>query len=406
MARKQLLRCWWGDIHVADFVAKRGWDLRCRYTAASLDGWPGNLPLLSCSLPLQARPQDASAFLRGLLPEGAHLQSMASLAGVATNDTHGLLARFGRETAGALVIVADDEVPDRSAWAVERYSADELDAEIAGLGPGLGARDDTELSLAGLQNKLLLVATEDGWGRPVNGQPSTHILKIDDERFPGLVSAEAAALMLARELGLGDLDPRMQRIGGADCLIVARYDRHVGDGGAIDRVHQEDVCQALGVMPDAHRGRGKYESNGGPTFAQLASLLRRYSADPNAELARLVRVIAFTVIIGNADAHGKNLSLLYPTPGLPTLAPLYDTVPTVLWPRLRSSAAMSVDGVTEFDRIDLDTIIREAEGWGVPGERARSLAVATAEQAVHAAGGLDHDRVAELVTQRATRLLG
>ena len=81
MARKQPLRCWWNDTHVADFTAKRGWDLRCRYTAASLGRWPGNLPVLSCSLPLQARPQDASAFLRGLLPEGAHLQSMASLAG-------------------------------------------------------------------------------------------------------------------------------------------------------------------------------------------------------------------------------------------------------------------------------------------------------------------------------------
>ena len=133
MARKQPLRCWWNDTHVADFTAKRGWDLRCRYTAASLGRWPGNLPVLSCSLPLQARPQDASAFLRGLLPEGAHLQSMASLAGVATNDTHGLLARFGRETAGALVILAGDEPPDRSSWAVEQYGVNEFDAEIVGL---------------------------------------------------------------------------------------------------------------------------------------------------------------------------------------------------------------------------------------------------------------------------------
>ena len=406
MARKQPLRCWWNDTHVADFTAKRGWDLRCRYTAASLGRWPGNLPVLSCSLPLQARPQDASAFLRGLLPEGAHLQSMASLAGVATNDTHGLLARFGRETAGALVILAGDEPPDRSSWAVEQYGVNEFDAEIVGLGPGLGVRDDTELSLAGLQNKLLLVATERGWGRPVGGQPSTHILKIDDQRFPGLVSAEAAALRLARGLGLGDLDPQLHQIEGVDCLIVARYDRLRAADGTIGRVHQEDSCQALGVMPDAHRERGKYESSGGPTFAQIASLLRRYSADPGDELDRLVRMIAFTMIIGNADGHGKNLSLLYPAPGMPTLAPLYDTVPTVLWPRLRTTAAMSVAGETEFIRIGLDAVTREAEGWGMPGERARSLAVDVVERALRAASGLGHDQVGELVTGRATQMLG
>lgn len=406
MARKQPLRCWWGDTHVADFVAKRGWDLRCTYTKASLERWPGNLPVLSCSLPLQARPQQASAFLRGLLPEGAHLQAMASLAGVATNDTHGLLARFGRETAGALVLLAGDDPPDRSAWAVERYADDHLDAEVAGLGPGLGVREDTELSLAGLQNKLLLVETDDGWGRPVNGHPSTHILKVDDERFPGLVAAEGAALALARELGLGDLDPTLATIGGIECLIVARYDRVVGADGAIDRVHQEDACQALGVLPDADRGSGKYEASGGPTFAQIASILRRYSADPNGELDRLVRVVTFTSIIGNADGHGKNLSFLYPTPGVPTLAPLYDTVPTVLWPKLRSSAAMSVAGVTDFDHIDLNTVVREAEGWGVHGDRARSVAAETASRALHAAGGLGHDWVDELVTYSAERLLG
>ncbi len=406
MARKQPLRCWWGETHVADFVAKSGWDLRCRYTAEALDRWPGNLPLLSCSLPVQARPQDASAFLRGLLPEGANLQAMAALAGVATNDTYGLLARFGRETAGALEIVADDQPPNRTAWSVEPYSEDQLEAEIAGLGPGLGVRNDTELSLAGLQNKLLLVATGDGWGRPVNGQPSTHILKVDDERFTGLVAAEAAALRLAADLGLGELDPQLRTIAGRDCLIVARYDRSVDADNATVRVHQEDVCQALGVVPDAHRGRGKYESQGGPTFAQVASILRRFSADAKAELDRLIRVVTFTAIIGNADGHGKNLSLLSPTPGVPMLAPLYDTVPTVLWPKLRSSAAMSVAGLTDFDRIDLDAVGRESEVWGVTGERARSVAAETASRSLQAADGLGHAWLGELVTYRARRLLG
>ncbi|MCB1028254.1 MAG: HipA domain-containing protein [Microthrixaceae bacterium] len=404
MAEK-VLRCWWGDTHVADFVAKRPWDLRCRYTAEALERWPGNLPLLSCSLPLQARAQQASPFLRGLLPEGAHLQAMASLAGVATNDTYGLLARFGRETAGALEVVAGDDRPDRSSWSIEPYSDAQLAAEVADLGPGLGVRDDTELSLAGLQNKMLLVSTGRGWARPVGGHPSTHILKVDDDRFPGLVAAEAAALRLARRLGLGDLQPRLETIEGVDCLIVARYDRSVAVDGTIERLHQEDACQALGVMPDAHRGRGKYEANGGPTYAQVASLLRSFSADPTTELDRLVRTVTFTVIIGNADAHGKNLSLLSPEPGLPTLAPLYDTVPTVLWPKLRSRAAMSVAGATDFDRVDLDAVAREAEGWGVQPQLAREVAAETASRSLRAADDLGHEWLSELVTYRAGRLL-
>ncbi|MEZ5372037.1 MAG: HipA domain-containing protein [Microthrixaceae bacterium] len=139
---------------------------------------------------------------------------MASLAGVATNDTYGLLARSaGRPP--ALEVVAGDDRPDRSSWSIEPYSDAQLAAEVADLGPGLGVRDDTELSLAGLQNKMLLVSTGRGWARPVDGHPSTHILKVDDDRFPGLVAAEAAALRLARRLGLGDLQPRLETIEGS-----------------------------------------------------------------------------------------------------------------------------------------------------------------------------------------------
>lgn len=198
----------------------------------------------------------------------------------------------------------------------------------------LGSHDDSELSLAGLQDKLLLVKLEDGnWGRPLHGRPSTHIVKADDPYRPGVVEAEAHCLALAKAIGLTTIDIELEQVGERNCLIVSRFDRS-GGVDAVHRVHQEDLCQALAIDPDDNRRRAKYERAGGPGLKQAAQLLDSYSHDPLDQLDRLVAIATFTVLIGNADAHGKNLALVHPDPEHVELAPLYDTVPTVLWPKL------------------------------------------------------------------------
>jgi serine/threonine-protein kinase HipA len=374
MARRAPLRCWLGGLHVADLEPKKPWDLRCRYTADALDRWDIGVPLLSCALPVGTRPLRAASFVRGLLPEGRHLQAVASLARIPTNDHHGLLARFGRDIAGAVVITVDDE-PPAHAGVVEDYSDDALAAEVASLDESsLGLHADSELSIAGIQNKLLLVELPDGrWGRPVHGYPSTHILKIDDDRYPGLVRAEAACLSLAYDVGLTHAPPRFEIIGGRECVIVARYDRR-SVRGRIMRVHQEDACQALDVDIDAHRGRGKYEAFGGPTLAQIAELLRIHAHMPTIELERLVGLVTFSAAIGNADLHGKNISFLHDDGAYLSLAPAYDTVPTMLWPKLRATSAVSINGETDFASISIDAIMMEAAGWGMDESRARAAA--------------------------------
>lgn len=136
---------------------------------------------------------DATPWVRGLLPEGNHLLAIATRSGVPTNYYADLIARYGRDIAGAFVV--SEREPDPRSWAIEPYSDDALAWEIRLVAdaPGFGIRDDSELSIAGLQNKLLVVVLGDGrWGRPVNGQPSTHIVKVADERFPGLLAAEHA----------------------------------------------------------------------------------------------------------------------------------------------------------------------------------------------------------------------
>ena len=368
---------------------------------------PLNSPILSCSLPLGDRPVDAAAFCRGLLPEGQALQALAARAGVAANATLDLLARYGRDVAGALVIDADEPTDRR--FGGEPYTAQSLAEAIEELDDyPLGAHDDSELSLAGLQDKLLLVKLEDGsWARPLGGRPSTHILKVDDPRHPGLVEAESQCLTLARAAGLTSVKSELTKVGDVSCLIVSRFDRKVVEE-EVRRIHQEDLCQALGIDPDGARGRAKYEIGGGPSLRRAAALLDTYAADAAEQLDHLVAVIVFTVTIGNADAHGKNLALLHPTPETIALAPLYDTVPTALWPNLRTDAAMAIGGQVSLADVTLADIAREARSWPHPENRAAAVATSTAEKLLRAvdAGAIPPDsEVTALVRERALRLL-
>jgi len=405
--RTRRLGVWLDGLRVADLEQRRWPEIRCRYSEAALDAWPANSPVLSCSLPLGSTAADAVPFCKGLLPEGRALQTLAAHAGLAVNDTFELLARFGRDIAGALVIAAEEPRPRR--FGVEAYAPDALAAAVEQLEEyPLGAHDDSELSLAGLQDKLLLVDLGKGlWGRPLHGRPSTHVLKADDARHPGLIAAEGACLELAKAAGLTTIEHEMTEIGGVEYLVLSRFDRRVA-GKKVERIHQEDLCQAQGIDPDAARGRAKYERAGGPTLRQAARLLDSYAVDPEAELDRLVAATAFTVLIGNADAHGKNLALLHPTPETVELAPLYDTVPTVLWPKLRSEAAMSVGGRVSLSDVTVDDLIREAGTWPHREGRAREAIAGTAEavlEAIEAERIPADSRVAAVVRKRARRLL-
>lgn len=369
-----------GGVHVARLHQEgRLRPIRCEYTEAALQRWPGNTPVLSCSLPLMPRMQDPTPFLEGLLPEGEARALIAADLRVVASDAWMLLVRLGRDVAGAVQVVPVDRRDVASAPDVDPYTEEELEEAVARLpSRPLDIRDDSELSLAGIQNKMTLVALPDGaWGRPVGGYPSTHILKVEDRRFPGLAELEAAALRLAADLGLSTVEARTVDVGGLPCLIVSRYDRRIEDGTVV-RIHQEDLCQALAIDPTRSRGgQANYERNGGPALRDAATLLRRFAADVQHEVRQLFRAMVFTVVIGNADAHGKNLSLLHPEPGRIELAPLYDTVPTALFDQLPRRCAMSVNGVmSDLASITAADLISEVVGrsrWGLTPATAREL---------------------------------
>lgn len=401
------LGIWMDGIEVAELRDGTSGSIRCTYSDEALERWPRNSPLISCSLPLGPRPFEASAFCKGLLPEGRALQTLADQARLATSDTFGLLARYGRDVAGALVV--SDEEPEERRFGVEPYTPESLREEVEDLEDHpLGAHDDSELSLAGLQDKLLLVRLEDGsWGRPLRGRPSTHILKVDNLRYPGLIEAEAHCLLLARAAGLSEIEIEIETIGETRCLIVSRFDRAV-DGEEVRRIHQEDLLQALGIDPDGNKRRAKYEAGGGPRLKNAAQLLDSYAPDPPAQLDRLVAATTFTALIGNADAHAKNIALLHRSPEAIELAPLYDTVPTALWPKLRPEAAMAIGGQAMLADVTMGDVVREASVWPHPKDRAEQVARETAEalvQALEESAIPPDSPVTELVGARAAAFL-
>jgi serine/threonine-protein kinase HipA len=196
-------------------------------------------------------------------------------------------------------------------------------------------------------------------------------------------------------------------IGQTPCLVVSRFDRVVNlDGTVKYRIHQEDACQALGRDSDADGGRGKYERSGGPKLAEIAQLLDRYSRDAERELIKLVEIATFNTAIGNADAHGKNVALLHNPDGTIQLAPLYDTVPTILYPSLKTSSAMSISNKQNLNSITVQDIVDEARHWPLSANIARQAAVDMLNRLDNAIDDVEiPDELATVVQDRCKALL-
>jgi serine/threonine-protein kinase HipA len=341
---------------------------RLVYTSEALDRYALGTPLLSLSLPVGNRRYSQGVvrpFLDGLLPEEESRRSIARDVGVRPDDTYGLVAALGRDCAGAVVIQpADDPPPPRPTTATaEPLTSNELEALVANLRSApLGAGGRVRISLAGVQEKLVLTRMPDGnWGRPVDGTPSTHILKPEIAAYPQTVENEAFCMRLARHLGLAVAAVQTTEVAGRKLIVVERYDRTLSADGSVERIHQEDFCQATGTTPDM-----KYEEDGGPSLRRIAGILQSLAAPDS--LISLLQAVTLNVLIGNGDAHAKNLSLLHEASGALTLAPLYDLMCTLHYGDDR--LAMYIDDVRRTNRVTIERLANEAVYWGISRERA------------------------------------
>ena len=358
------LAIWLYGHQVAVVEKERKNRLRLSYTEEALATYEGGTPLLSLAFPLTRGryPNGVTrAFLDGLLPEGEPRRAIAEDFGLPANDVFGLLAALGQDCAGALLILPEGDPPPPvpTTRTAEPLSADDLGELVANLrNAPLGIDRNVRLSLAGVQEKLLLTRLSDGtWGRPVGGTPSTHILKPKIERFQNTVENEAFCMRVASHLGLPVAKVETILVDERPVLVVERFDRTVDPDGTIHRAHQEDFCQAMGMPPEK-----KYEQDGGPTLARVARVLQDV-ADPSAP-AILLQALTLNVALGNCDAHGKNFSLLHTESGVLRFAPLYDLLSTRLYP-LDDKLAMYVDSVQKADRVTAARIVNEAMRWGL-----------------------------------------
>ena len=178
--------------------------------------------------------------------------------------------------------------------------------------------DAAAFSLAGAQSKTALRYSEGRWYRPLGDAATTHILKPAPTQWPDLDIVEHLSCAAAANLDLPTARTECSYIGEERVLIVTRYDRRTAPDGQIARVHQEDLCQALGVPPER-----KYQNMGGPTPARIAALLRAYSAQPDEDVERFRDALIYNWLIAGTDAHAKNYSLMI-AGGQVRLAPLYD----------------------------------------------------------------------------------
>lgn len=334
---------------------------------------------ISLSMPLAAAVHGhdvVEAFLWNLLPDNAEVvRRWAERFQVSAGNVFSLVRAIGEDCPGALQFVPPERMaelqrasPAAIRWLTEEEVAERLRLLRVDASSGRVAGDPGQFSLAGAQAKTALLCRDGQWGVPSGRSPTTHILKPPIPELDGVVEVEHFCLRLLRACGLPSIDTSVRHFGGETAIVIERYDRmstseaaaaaardaataavavaaaSTGEAAAfakqaavaaalaealagiaattpILRLHQEDLCQALGRHP-----RFKYQNEGGPSPADIVSLLRAHSLAPADDVQTFIDALAFNWIIAGTDAHAKNYSVIHARGGQVRLAPLYDVI--------------------------------------------------------------------------------
>ncbi len=345
---------------------------------------------LSMSMPLAAAnysQKQVMPFLWNLLPENPDvLQRWAQQYHVSPSNPFRMLGFVGADVPGAAQFIADDQYREPGATAREKIawiSIDELTERLAQLRNDISAfrrpGDQGKMSLPGAQAKTAFYRDEknDRWGVPYGRTPTTHIIKPCVPGFDGLVENEHVCQDLASRLGLPAAKSSVLAL-DETYIVIERYDRLPQRKGSLKmhRVHQEDMCQALGLMHAK-----KYQEEGGPGIGVIASLLRRVSSAPDEDVARFMDANAFNWFIGGTDAHAKNYSLLITGGEEVRLAPLYDLSSQLPYTdRIPQKLAMKIGPHYQIGRIGIADWHEAARAAGIGHEQIVSMLMEMAKK--------------------------
>jgi len=364
---------WYGDRFVGSVREDDGRKLRFAYDV----GWlaEGGFPI-SVRVPLSNGDQevDAHAFFEGLLPEGRVRQRICRKLGIPLEDDSGLLFAIGEDCAGALSILPAGAAPEMGSASPRKLTARQLEQLVHSAGADVDrvVGQNQRFSLAGAQEKQPVIFDGETYALPDRANPSGHILKF--ETVPRVCFAEWVANDMACRIGLPVVTTEFLLAGASNdatpYLRIERFDREWSGSGGLVRLHQEDVMQAL-----AEPTVLKYQRDGGPSIGVVAELFREHTARPVVALGLLRDWQIYNYLVGNWDAHGKNLALIYaPDQAVPTLAPFYDLVAIEFFNLLRpgtwsSDMAFTIGEHYEPERItrtDWETFARDL---GMPPKR-------------------------------------
>ena len=330
---------------------------------------------ISLSLPLSDRRYSGAGvagYFDGLLPDDPQVrQKIAARERAESAATFDLLSVLGRDCVGALRFIPQGEDPgDPTTMNYAPMSEAAMAARLAALDHnplGIHGQEDAfRISIAGVQEKTAFLQIDNQWVLPQAATPTSHIFKPamrgQDPEFAHSPWNEWLCLNLCRALGLDTANTEVKLIDGKPVLVVERFDRR-WSGRVLYRLPQEDLCQALGIMPG-----GKYESDGGPGMREVMQVLRG-AIDPLSDRLQFFRAQVVFWLLGAIDGHAKNFSLFL-TPGGYRMTPIYDVIsvaPFKSLPGQKARMAMSYGQrrVYRLAQIQLRHLIQSAQVCGL-----------------------------------------